>query len=148
LPRRRALLEDSAGVDHTTMLVPALPGAAITGATKTEGGRQLDRARVDLGMGNVDRAIHAARSVRRLDPSLVESLLVQAQASEFMGDRSQARILTTAYLGDSGAAADVAVALVDRLDRAEPVQASVEGRDCGTQGRIKARAKASRCFWP
>lgn len=72
------------------MVVPALPGTAITGATKTEGARHLDLARVELGMGNVDRAIHAARSVRRLDPSLVESLLVQAQASELMGDRAQA----------------------------------------------------------
>ncbi len=115
------------------LLLPTLPGSADAGTAETEAARQLELARVDLGQGNVDRAIHAATSARRLDPTLIESLLVQAQAAELKGDLTQARILIKAYQGGSGDSADPAAqALLDRIDRAEPVEAKVTHRDDGT----------------
>ncbi len=117
----------------TLLMTPALPTEAVAGSAQTEAARQLELARVDLGQGNVDRAIHAATSARRLDPTLIESLLVQAQAAELKGDLAQARVLIKAYQGGSGADADPAAQqLLDRIDRAEPVQAKVERREDGT----------------
>jgi tetratricopeptide (TPR) repeat protein len=115
------------------LLASGVPMDARAGAAEDEAMRQLQLAKADLKMGKVDRAIQAANSARRLDPTLLDALLVNAQALKLKGELSQSRALVLAYQGAAGDdAVDEAAELLDRLDRAEPVRAMVRHLDDGT----------------
>lgn len=110
----------------------SVPQQARAGGVEEEAARQLELARGDLEAGKPDRAIKAAKSALRLDPTQVDALLLHALALEAMEDYSAARALALAYLGAAGAeASSEAEALVARVDRAEPVRTTVEQSDGG-----------------
>lgn len=110
--------------------VAAIDAGAEAGAGSVEALRQLELAREDLRSGHAERALKAARSAHRLDPSCHEALFVQAEVFEATGDWSKARAMVLAYLGVSGADDPRAEALLERAAAAEPVR--VEVLDDGT----------------
>jgi len=113
-------------------VVSSAPLEARAGAAEDEAARQLELARGDLEAGKPDRAIKAAKSALRLDPTQVDALLVHALALEAQEDYSAARALALAYMGAAGeTASSEGEALVARVDRAEPVRTTVEQTDDG-----------------
>jgi len=115
-----------------------LPTTASAGPAEDESVRQVALARADLVEGHADRARAAAESALRLDPTAYEALLVQALTWEATGELRKARALALAYAGAAGPDDEVA-ALVDRLDRADPVKATVDRSAAGSRVRFAAR---------
>ncbi len=112
-------------------LVFVLIGAsipALADTVETEARRQLSLARADLAAGNFDRATHSAKSALRLDPTLVDALLIQGLAHEGRGELDEGRVLALAYLGAVGweAADPRAVDLLDPYTDEMPVNIEVE----------------------
>ena len=106
------------------------PSEAQAGAAEDEASRQLGLARGDLEAGRADRAAQAATSALRLDPTLVEALLVHALALEAQKDYASARALAVAYATTAGETALPEVdELITRVDRAEPVRTRIQHHD-------------------
>ncbi|MCO4772022.1 MAG: hypothetical protein KDA24_18465 [Deltaproteobacteria bacterium] len=94
--------------------------------------RQLGLAHGDLEAGRPELAAKAAKSAMRLDPNLVDALLVHALALEKQSDLGTARAVALAYLGAAGEAADAeGEALIARVDEAEPVRVRVVRLESG-----------------
>jgi tetratricopeptide (TPR) repeat protein len=111
------------------LVAAPMPGAgrAQAGQAQDEAARQLALGRGDLEAGRPDRAIKAATSALRLDPTLVEALLVHGLALEAKKDYSAARALALAYVSTAGdAASSEGAALLARIDHAEPVRTRVQ----------------------
>ncbi len=73
--------------------------AATAGAqTDGEASRQLELAEQDLAAGNYERAATAAASALRLDPSLVDALVVKGLAYKELGRLEDAENLLRTYL--------------------------------------------------
>ncbi len=82
-----------------SLLVPA---AASADTAHEEARRQLDLAASELTAGNLDSSLQASQSAFRLDPTLVEALLLQGLAHKARGDVEAGRALAMAYLGSVG----------------------------------------------
>lgn len=110
----------------------AVPAGAFAGGADAEALRQLTLARADLAEGKTDRALHAAKSALRLDPTLYDALLVQGLAHEARGELDEGRALALAYIGAVGweKADPRATDLLDPYTDAMPVAIDVqrEGR--------------------
>ncbi len=118
------------------LLLSAAP--AWAGPAQSESARQIELARADLHAGQLERALHAAESALRLDPTRYESLLVQAQVREAQGELRKARALALAYVGAAGPD-EGSDALLARLDRADPVRVKVQETAEGLRVRFAAR---------
>lgn len=109
-------------------LVGLAPNTAHADGVQAEAARQLALARADLDAGKTDRALHAAKSALRLDPTLYDALLLQGLAHEAKGELDEGRALALAYLGAVGRedADPRAIDLLDPYTDAMPVHVEVE----------------------
>ena len=90
---------------HKSLYVAALilslaagwPAAAVA-QSDSEASRQLELAEQDLATGNFERAASAAASALRLDPALIEALVVKGLAYKELGQLQDADNLLRTYL--------------------------------------------------
>jgi tetratricopeptide (TPR) repeat protein len=80
------------------LMLALMGGFNVALAEPSQAERQLELAEQDLAAGNADRASKAAASALRLDPGLLQALVVKALAYRALGRAEDARALLRTYL--------------------------------------------------
>jgi tetratricopeptide (TPR) repeat protein len=80
------------------LTLATLGGANAARGESSQAERQLELAEADLAGGNAERASKAAASALRLDPGLLQALVVKALAYRALGRTEEARALLRTYL--------------------------------------------------
>ena len=92
MKHRLVLLALTAG-----LLLGAVGTSPAVAGTEEEASRQLELAEADLTAGNFERAASSAASALRLDPSLLNALVVRGLALNGLGRSADAAALLRAY---------------------------------------------------